>query len=64
MCIDLFYVFCYLSVKMAAIPTTTEPSFLLSGYAGAVGSPTADLQHHQTRAEEEPTGRAGRPQVL
>lgn len=29
-----------------------------------MGSAPPDLQHHQTGAEEEPAGRAGRAQVL
>lgn len=29
-----------------------------------MGSAAADLQHHQTGAEEKPAGRAGRAQVL
>lgn len=37
---------------------------LCSGYSGAVGTTPTDLQHHQAGAEEEPTGRAGCPEVL
>lgn len=29
-----------------------------------MGEVTADLQHHQVRAEEEPSSRSRRPQVL
>lgn len=35
-----------------------------SGHPRAVGAAPSDLQHHQAGAEEEPSGRAGRAQVL
>lgn len=37
---------------------------LPTGNAGAVGTPAADFQHHQVRAEEEPPGSAGCVGVL
>ena len=38
--------------------------FFWLGHARTVGAAVADLQHYQTRAEEEPSGSAGCLEVL
>lgn len=43
---------------------TFKPLSICAGYPRAVGTAPTDLKHHQTGAEEKPTGRVGRLKVL